>query len=280
MLELPDYKMPRAKSLAIGLWTRAMIFLKRAGTIILAMMVLIWLLATLPAAAGGRHRARHQLQPRRHDRLGDPAAHRAARLQLADQRGADPRHGGARGRGRLAGHHLLDRRRRGRGRQDRPGARRRTGASARRLRCSPGTCSRRNAPPRSPSSVARPAAGSGCGSPSPTCWRWPMSPRWRPTRSPARSARADETSIGPAAASPSSTPADGPRTIRCPNAAANVSLLAAAAPSLDRPDPAPAAGDDGRDRRGAGLCATTSSTCWARASRRRRPWANGARRPS
>ena len=54
----------------------------------------------LPAAARGRDRARHQLQPGRHDRLGDPAAHRAARLQLADQRGADPRHGGARGRGR------------------------------------------------------------------------------------------------------------------------------------------------------------------------------------
>src|SRR5215207_10054222 len=48
MLELPDYKMPRPKSLAIGLWTRAVIFLKRAGTIILAMMILIWLLATFP----------------------------------------------------------------------------------------------------------------------------------------------------------------------------------------------------------------------------------------
>jgi ferrous iron transport protein B len=53
MLELPDYKMPRAKSLAIGLWTRAMIFLKRAGTTILAMMVLIWLLASFPQPPEG-----------------------------------------------------------------------------------------------------------------------------------------------------------------------------------------------------------------------------------
>jgi ferrous iron transport protein B len=53
MLELPDYKMPRAKSLAIGLWTRAVIFLKRAGTIILAMMILIWLLATFPQPPEG-----------------------------------------------------------------------------------------------------------------------------------------------------------------------------------------------------------------------------------
>jgi ferrous iron transport protein B len=53
MLELPDYKMPRPKSLAIGLWTRAVIFLKRAGTIILAMMILIWLLATFPQPPEG-----------------------------------------------------------------------------------------------------------------------------------------------------------------------------------------------------------------------------------
>ena len=53
MLELPDYKIPQLKSLAIGLWTRAAIFIKRAGTIILAMMVLIWLLATFPQPPEG-----------------------------------------------------------------------------------------------------------------------------------------------------------------------------------------------------------------------------------
>jgi ferrous iron transport protein B len=53
MLELPDYKLPRVKSLAIGLWTRAAIFVKRAGTIILSMMVLIWLLATFPQPPEG-----------------------------------------------------------------------------------------------------------------------------------------------------------------------------------------------------------------------------------
>ena len=53
MLELPDYKIPQLKSLAIGLWTRAAIFIKRAGTIILAMMVLIWVLATFPQPPEG-----------------------------------------------------------------------------------------------------------------------------------------------------------------------------------------------------------------------------------
>jgi ferrous iron transport protein B len=53
MLELPDYKLPQAKSLAIGLWTRATIFLKRAGTIILSMMILIWVLASFPQPPEG-----------------------------------------------------------------------------------------------------------------------------------------------------------------------------------------------------------------------------------
>ena len=48
MLELPDYKLPRLKSVLIGLLTRAKIFLKRAGTTIFSMMVLIWFLASFP----------------------------------------------------------------------------------------------------------------------------------------------------------------------------------------------------------------------------------------
>ncbi len=53
MLELPDYKMPRARSLAIGLWGRAMAFLKRAGTTIASMMILIWFLASFPQPPEG-----------------------------------------------------------------------------------------------------------------------------------------------------------------------------------------------------------------------------------
>jgi ferrous iron transport protein B len=53
MLELPDYKMPRLRSIAIGLYTRAMMFLKRAGTTIFSMMVLIWFLASFPRPPTG-----------------------------------------------------------------------------------------------------------------------------------------------------------------------------------------------------------------------------------
>uniref|UniRef100_Q07KC5 Fe(2+) transporter FeoB n=1 Tax=Rhodopseudomonas palustris (strain BisA53) TaxID=316055 RepID=Q07KC5_RHOP5 len=53
MLELPDYKMPRFGSIAIGVYTRAKMFLQRAGTTIFAMMVLIWFLASFPRPPEG-----------------------------------------------------------------------------------------------------------------------------------------------------------------------------------------------------------------------------------
>ncbi|QWG17368.1 ferrous iron transporter B [Bradyrhizobium sediminis] len=53
MLELPDYKMPRPRSIAIGIYTRAKMFLQRAGTTIFSMMVLIWFLASFPQPPAG-----------------------------------------------------------------------------------------------------------------------------------------------------------------------------------------------------------------------------------
>lgn len=53
MLELPDYKMPRPRSIALGLFMRAKIFFKRAGTTIFSMMVLIWFLASFPQPPAG-----------------------------------------------------------------------------------------------------------------------------------------------------------------------------------------------------------------------------------
>ena len=53
MLELPDYKIPQARSLAMGVMARALAFLKRAGTTILSMMILIWTLASFPQPPEG-----------------------------------------------------------------------------------------------------------------------------------------------------------------------------------------------------------------------------------
>lgn len=49
LLELPSYRIPHPRDLLIGLWERAVIFLKRVGGIILAMTVLLWVLLSFPA---------------------------------------------------------------------------------------------------------------------------------------------------------------------------------------------------------------------------------------
>jgi len=53
MLELPEYHWPHLNNLAIGLWERAKMFLHRVGTIIVALMIILWFLSTYPAPPPG-----------------------------------------------------------------------------------------------------------------------------------------------------------------------------------------------------------------------------------
>ncbi|CCH12535.1 ferrous iron transporter B [Stenotrophomonas maltophilia] len=50
MLELPSYRLPHVRDLAVGLYERGTIFLKRVGGIILALTILLWVLLSFPAA--------------------------------------------------------------------------------------------------------------------------------------------------------------------------------------------------------------------------------------
>jgi ferrous iron transport protein B len=56
ILELPQYRMPTLRSLALRLVDRARVFLRQAGTIILCVTLALWVLAHLPVihAAGGQ----------------------------------------------------------------------------------------------------------------------------------------------------------------------------------------------------------------------------------
>ncbi len=53
MMELPSYRMPHPRDVLIGLYERAMIFLRRVGGIIFTMTVLLWFLSTFPGAPEG-----------------------------------------------------------------------------------------------------------------------------------------------------------------------------------------------------------------------------------
>ncbi|HEY1752698.1 MAG TPA: ferrous iron transporter B, partial [Caulobacteraceae bacterium] len=53
LMELPAYKMPEPLNVARLVWQRGEIFLRRAGTIILSMMVIVWALAKVPLPPAG-----------------------------------------------------------------------------------------------------------------------------------------------------------------------------------------------------------------------------------
>lgn len=53
LMELPTYRMPNIRHICLTLWDRVSAFLKRAGTVIFALSVILWFLVTFPAAPEG-----------------------------------------------------------------------------------------------------------------------------------------------------------------------------------------------------------------------------------
>jgi ferrous iron transport protein B len=51
VMELPPYRMPTPRSIAIHMWQRGWMFLKKAGTVILGISVVLWVLASFPKPA-------------------------------------------------------------------------------------------------------------------------------------------------------------------------------------------------------------------------------------
>ena len=56
IMELPPYKMPVAKVVLRHMWDRSKLFLRRAGTVILGISILLWFLATYPRHAAAETR--------------------------------------------------------------------------------------------------------------------------------------------------------------------------------------------------------------------------------
>lgn len=52
VLEMPPYRWPTVRSIALRLYDRAKAFLKRAGTVILAVSILLWVMASVPLHDG------------------------------------------------------------------------------------------------------------------------------------------------------------------------------------------------------------------------------------
>ncbi len=54
MMELPRWQWPTPRDLALGLWQRAWVFLRRAGTVIFTATIALWVLLSFPQATDGR----------------------------------------------------------------------------------------------------------------------------------------------------------------------------------------------------------------------------------
>ena len=64
MMEMPRYQWPRLNDVAIGLWSRSLIFLKRAGTTIALTVALLWVLASYPVAPAGQRQSEYSIAGR------------------------------------------------------------------------------------------------------------------------------------------------------------------------------------------------------------------------
>ncbi len=69
MMEMPKYQWPRVGDLLLGLWQRAWVFLKRAGTIIAFTTVILWALLSFPRAPVGQSQVNYSIAGRIADGL-------------------------------------------------------------------------------------------------------------------------------------------------------------------------------------------------------------------
>jgi ferrous iron transport protein B len=53
LIEMPRYQLPRLRDFLLGLWQRAWLFLRRAGTIIFASTIILWALLSFPQTPDG-----------------------------------------------------------------------------------------------------------------------------------------------------------------------------------------------------------------------------------
>jgi ferrous iron transport protein B len=60
IMELPPYRLPRFRDVLIQMWERGFVFIKRAGTVILALSIVLWFLANYPKPPEGAETAPSQ----------------------------------------------------------------------------------------------------------------------------------------------------------------------------------------------------------------------------
>jgi len=81
VMELPPYRMPSPRSVALAVRDRSLLFLRKAGTVILAVSMVLWFLASYPR--GGREVDALQARVTAAEQSGDTATRDALSSQIA-----------------------------------------------------------------------------------------------------------------------------------------------------------------------------------------------------
>ena len=84
VLELPGYKLPSLENALLATWDRARIFVRRAGSIILAVSIVLWVLATFPASDPPEEAAELLAQAARLEASGNGVAASEIALEAED----------------------------------------------------------------------------------------------------------------------------------------------------------------------------------------------------
>src|SRR5205814_9884369 len=84
IMELPPYKRPMARVVLRHMWDRSKLFLRRAGTVILGINILLWFLASYPRSA----EVEQQFAAKREAVKTMPQAAQAGQLALLDKQEA------------------------------------------------------------------------------------------------------------------------------------------------------------------------------------------------
>jgi len=88
VMELPPYRMPTVKGVLIHMWERGWLYLKKAGTVILAISILLWAMTTFPGLPGDRAA---QFEAARQEITGGtmPEAEKTERLKAIENNEAE-----------------------------------------------------------------------------------------------------------------------------------------------------------------------------------------------
>ena len=76
VMELPPYRLPTLKSILIHTWERAWLYLKKAGTIILAISIILWAMTMYPGTSEEKLAALHSDEARQELQLANSTAGR------------------------------------------------------------------------------------------------------------------------------------------------------------------------------------------------------------